>query len=150
MANDIFLKLKGIPGEATDKGYEKQIAIQGFSHSVHIPVDKNKAVGEPQHGHIMISKVVDKSSPLLHQTCCIGQSIGEAVLTCLRAGGDKRVPYLEIKLQNAVISGVSVSGSSGSIGSEQVSISYNKIDWTYKDAESNQTHGSWDLMKTTA
>jgi type VI secretion system secreted protein Hcp len=149
MANDIFLKLKGIPGEATDKGYEKQIAIQSFSHSVSIPVDKNKAVGEPQHGHLILTKVVDKSSPLLNQTCCVGQSVGEAVLTCLRAGGDKRVPYLEIKLQNAVISSVSESGVAGSIGTEQVSISYNKIDWTYKDPENNQTAGSWDLMKTT-
>jgi type VI secretion system secreted protein Hcp len=150
MASDIFIKLADIPGEATDLGYEGQIAVSSFGHSVSIPVDKNKAVGEVQHGHLLISKVVDKASPLLNQKCCVGQSIGEAVMTCLRAGGDHRVPYLVVKLQNAVISSVSVSGHGGDIATEQVSISYNKIDWEYKTPDSKLTKGNWNLMTVKA
>ncbi len=69
-----------------------------------------------------------------------------------RAGGDK-MKYMEIKLEDVMISSVNYSGQSGGgdFPSENVSISFGKITWTYtqQDPATGKPKGNveagWDL-----
>lgn len=65
MAHEIYLKLEGpeIKGEATSKGYEKQIVIDDFSYSIEAASPDGRGSGSPTISTLDINKRLDKSSP---------------------------------------------------------------------------------------
>src|SRR5262249_31930490 len=79
-----------------------------------------------------IVKQLDKASPLLARHCSDGKHLKEVLVTLVRSGGEK-VPFMEYKLTDVIISGFSPGGSSQGEGLplEQVSFCYGEIEWTY-------------------
>lgn len=166
MAFDTFIKIDGIPGESMDEKHKDWIEIISFSHHVEQPASSTaSSVGgataeRVNHGAFNIVHQMDKATPKLFEACCTGKHIKEVTIEFCRAGGDK-VKYMEIKLEQVLVSSVSESGSSsGESGfpADAISLSYGKIKWTYtqQKREDGSAGGNvsagWDLTanKTTA
>lgn len=159
MAFDAFLKIDGIPGESTDDKHKEWIEITSYSHELDQPASPTaSSVGgataeRVNHSPFVIQHLLDKASPKIAEACCTGKHIKEVTLELCRAGGDK-VKYLEVKLEQVLISSVKVVGTTqGDTGfpEEQVSFSYGKIKWTYTQQKREDGSGGgnvssgWDL-----
>jgi type VI secretion system secreted protein Hcp len=154
---DAFLKVDGIPGESTDDAHKEWIEVLSFNHGIHQPTvatasSAGGAASERcEHQDFSIVKQIDKASPKLYEACCSGKHIKEILIELCRAGGDK-LKYMEIKLEEVVVSNVSPGGAKDSdVPTEAVSFNYGKIKWTYtqqKRADGSgggNVPGGWDL-----
>ncbi len=159
MAFDTYLKIDGIPGESTDDKHKDWVEVLSFSHGIHQPahVTKSSAGGAGaercEHMDFTIMKHLDKASSKLYEYCSSGKHLKSVAVEMCRAGGDK-VRYMEIKMEEVLISNVSPAGSSdgeGGFPTESVSFNYGKIKWTYtqqKRADGSgggNVTGGWDL-----
>jgi type VI secretion system secreted protein Hcp len=159
MAFDAFVKIDGIPGESTDDKHKDWIEVLSFNHGLQQPasVTASSAGGgtaeRVNHADLQITKHIDKASPKLHENCCTGKHLKDVTIELCRAGGDK-LKYLEIKMEQVIISSVSPAGiPKGDDGfpTESVSFNYGKIKWTYtqqKRADGSgggNVTGGWDL-----
>lgn len=130
----IYVKLDGIKGEATAKGYEGTIAAS----SIHMDLKNiggttatgGATAGKAQFGDFVITKPVDSASPQLFMNCATGKLIRTAVISLL-APGDQPVEFLKYTLSDVLISSVSVSAS-GEAPTEQVTLAYSRIEIEYK------------------
>lgn len=159
MAFDAFLKIDGIPGESTDDKHKDWIEILSFNHGISQPASttvSSAGGGSAErcdHDDFTITKLVDKAHPKLMEHVSSGKHIKNVTLELCRAGGDK-LKYLEVKMEEVIVSNVSPSGaSSGEHGfpQESVSFNYGKIKWTYTQQKrpdgsgGGNVTGGWDL-----
>ncbi|KPC50386.1 Hcp family type VI secretion system effector [Amantichitinum ursilacus] len=159
MAFDAFLKIDGIPGESTDDKHKEWIEIKSFNHNLEQPASATASSSggataeRVNHDTFDIVHLLDKSSPKIAEACCTGKHISSVTLELCRAGGDK-VKYLEVKLEQVVVSKVATNGTTaGADGfpTEAVSFSYGKIKWTYSQQQradgsaGGNVSAGWDL-----
>jgi type VI secretion system secreted protein Hcp len=156
---DAFCKIDGVPSESTDDKHKDWIEVLSFSHHIVQPKSATKSSvggagsGRCEHGEFVIVKQLDKASPKLYEYCSSGKHIKEVIVEFCRAGGDK-VKYMEVKLEEVMVSSISPGGSAKGaeeIPSEEVRFDYGKIKWTYtqqKRADGSgggNVTGGWDL-----
>jgi type VI secretion system secreted protein Hcp len=157
MAFDAFIKIDGIPGESTDAKHKDWIEVVSYNHKIEQPASSTaSSVGgataeRVNHGTFNIVHQLDKATPKLLEACCTGKHIKEVVFELCRAGGDK-IKYMEIKLEQVLISRVEeVGASEGGFPTETIALSYGKIKWTYtqqKRADGSaggNVSAGWDL-----
>lgn len=159
MAFDAFIKIDGIPGESSDDKHKEWIEIINYDHHIEQPASSTaSSVGgataeRVNHGTFNFVHQLDKATPKLLEACCTGKHIKEVTIEFCRAGGDK-VKYMEIKLEQVLVSAVSENGASSAesgFPSEAVSLSYGKIKWTYTQqkradgAGGGNVSAGWDL-----
>jgi type VI secretion system secreted protein Hcp len=159
MAFDAFLKIEGIPGESTDDKHKDWIEILSYEFSMDQPAsatDSSAGGGTTERVNIedfTIVKHLDKASPKLYEFCCNGKHVKEVIFEVCRAGGDK-VKYLEVKMENVVISKAKSGGhSEGHDGfpTEYVHFNFAKVKWTYTQQKradgcgGGNVAGGWDL-----
>ncbi len=95
MAYDRYLKVDGIPGESTDQAHQGWIEIISFLHEVSQPAGSSTSrIGGRTGARVdmrdfCITKVVDKSSCLLHLYCCNGQHIPQIITELCEAAEAK-------------------------------------------------------------
>ena len=153
----LYLKVKGakqgdIKGDVTEKGKEGLIKTISFEHEVSSPRDagSGQATGKRQHKPLVITKEIDKSSPLLMAALTKNENLPEVTLTFYRPNpksiGTNELWYT-ITLKDAHISDIkSTWVSEKKMSLEEVSFTYEKIKWTIADG--NVTHeDSWENSK---
>jgi len=155
---DIYVKIEGIPGEATDADHKDWIEAISFNHSITQPASATASsagggtTARAEHQDYTITKYVDKASPLLYQYCSSGKHIDKVTIDMMRASGDSRVKYMEVVMEQVIISHVS-PGAGSEFPVEGVSFNYADIKWTYsqqkrKDGSAaGQTKGGWSLAE---
>jgi type VI secretion system secreted protein Hcp len=156
MAFDAFLKIDGIPGESKDSKHKDWIEIQHFNHHLEQPASATASSSggataeRVSHGTFDIIHPLDRATPKIHEACCTGRHIKEVILELFRASDGGPVKYAEIRLEQAIISKVSLSGGSD-FPTEVLSFSYGKIKWTYTQQNREDGTGAgnvaagWDL-----
>jgi type VI secretion system secreted protein Hcp len=122
-----FLKLDGIKGESTDSKHKGDIEISSFSWGVSNSSSIGSATGGAGAGKttiqsFSITKVLDKSSPLLLQAAASGKHLKFAELLFARKAGHKQQDYLYIKMENVLISGVQAGGSGNGAPQEELAV----------------------------
>ena len=159
MANAIFLKLEGADGECTDEAHKEEINVQSFSWGVAntatMESGQGVSAGKAVAMELSFSKLIDTSSSVLIKRCASGKTFPTGTLSIQRAGGEK-VQALVIKLTNVYVSSYQIGDSQGSgmLPTENVSLSYDKVDFIYtkqkedgaKDAERD---AGYDLKANT-
>ncbi|EFW82839.1 Hcp family type VI secretion system effector [Pseudomonas savastanoi] len=158
MAFDAFLKVEGIPGEALDAQFKDWIEMENFdigasqSASATASNAGGATSGRARMSDLFFRKTVDKATPKLHEACCSGKHFKEVTLAVNRAGTDK-LKYLEIVLEEVIISSVSLNGNGGVEGgfpTETVRLNYGRIKMTYTQQKradgqgGGQVAGGWD------
>lgn len=156
MAFDAFLKLDGIDGETTRKGFEKQMAILSFSWGGSNPstigVSGGGGGGKGTLSHLSVMKKSDGASPKLFQNCMKGTHIKTGTLTLNKVGGQAAIDFVKYELENIFISDVQFSGSEGGDDApmESISLTFGKMTYTYTPQKPDGTKGeavigSWDV-----
>lgn len=156
-----FIQIEGIEGEALDTNHENWIKILSVGQSVNRPIqvgsDGSTTKGSVQCGDIAVVKEVDKSTPKLLGAVCKGTKFGEITIDLTTdTGQGERVTYMKWKLENAYVSSYDVSGGAndGSVPTESLGLSYEKITWTYTPVDTAGEPGgdipqTWDVGKGT-
>jgi type VI secretion system secreted protein Hcp len=157
MAGDCFLKIDGIPGESTDANHKEWIEVMSYSSGVAQMAAGERSTGGAatggrcSHQDISIVKELDKASPTINLYCCQGKHIPNVVIELCRATGNKE-KYMEYKMEDVIISSVSVGGGSGGLPSESVTFNYGKLTWNYiqTDHKTGEAKGNvekyWSLI----
>jgi len=146
-----YLYIKGqksgeVKGSVTQKGREGSIAVIAFEQATKIPMAGGVQSGKPLVGQIVLTKEVDKSSPILRQMLDNNENISMASIKFwtpqMRAatGVGSEVQYYTINLTNARIT--SMKTNMLNIRNplevkydidEVLNISYEKADWIWMD-----------------
>jgi type VI secretion system secreted protein Hcp len=157
MAFDSFIKIDGIEGESTDDKHAGWIEMISFNTGLN---QKTSATASSAGGgsseradfqDFSFTKQLDKASPKLALACADGTHVDSIIVEICRAGTEK-VKFMEYKMTNCIISGVDTTGG-GDFPSENVSINYGKIEWSYTvqkrqgGGASGNVAGGWDLQK---
>jgi len=153
MALNAYLKLKGqkqgeIKGSVTQKGREGKIMVIAASHEVLSPRDaaSGLATGKRMHKPFVITKELDRSSPLLYSMLVNNENITEWELQFWTSGLNSRTGFgtekqhYTVKLTNANISDISFRMLNNKNPElvrfaeyEEISFTYQKITWTWVD-----------------
>ncbi len=148
MALNALLKLKGqiqgdIKGSVTQKGREGKIMVIAFDHEIQSPRDAGsvQATGKRMHHPFIITKEIDKATPLLHNALTNNETMTKWELQCfvIKATGQE-INSFTIKLTNAKITGIHNIMLNNKVPEnikmpilEEVSFNYEKIEWTWVD-----------------
>lgn len=157
MAYDAFLKLDGIDGEVSAKGYEKWIEVFSFSWGAS-NVGTNASGGGGGAGKVSMQDIhftqgFSKASPLLFLKCATGEHIKEGTLSLRKAGGDANASeFLKIKLEDLLVSSVQHAGAErgDETPMEDVSLNFAKIQMQYTAPDGSTVEMGWDVRSNTA
>lgn len=156
MALNAYLKLKGekqgeIKGSVIQKGRQGRIMVIAAEHGIISPRDAASGLptGKRTHGPFIITKEVDKSSPLLYAMLVSNENIKEWELqfwtpsrigSSGAAGTGVEVQHYTVKLTNANISEIKFHMLNNKNPEllryaeyEEVSFTYQKIEWVWTD-----------------
>ena len=92
---------------------------------------------------------IDKASPRLLAACATGEHLKEATITHRKSGKGQQ-EYLIIKMNDVIITGVSLNDTTEGESSEIVSLAFAKIDLEYKPRKADGSldagvHFKYDL-----
>ena len=138
-------------GNTYQEGHEDQVMVQGFNHEVIIPRDpqSGQPTGQRVHKPLMITKIFDRSSPLIFSALTSGEMLTKCRLEWFRTSSSgAQEHYYTIELEDALIVDVSSRmpncqdpAQSHFTHLEDVYFTYRKITWTH---EVSGTSGSDD------
>jgi type VI secretion system secreted protein Hcp len=153
MALNAYLKLKGqkqgiIKGSVTQKGREGKIMVIAVSHEIVSPRDAASGLptGKRQHKPFVITKELDKSSPLLYNALVNNENISVWELQFFApqlqsaGGAGAEINNYTVKLTNANIADIKcvmLNNKNPELTRyavyEEVAFTYQKIEWTWVD-----------------
>ena len=148
MALNAYLKLKGekqgaINGSVTQKGRENKIMVIAVSHEILSPRDPASGLptGKRMHKPFVITKELDKASPLLYNVLVNNENITEWELQFWQpsaTGAEKQ--HYTVKLTNANIAAIHfrmLNNKNPELTRyaeyEELAFTYQKIEWTWMD-----------------
>src|SRR5262245_60441047 len=154
----IYLKYEGIEGAVTAEGHKKWIELDSCQLGVHRSVTNatgrgaNREASTPAVSEIVCTKQRDCSSTGLFKASLWGEGKKCTIDFC-KTDQNKFEVYMQLELENTLISSYNVSGHGGDNHSnpmESLSLNFTKITFvtTHQD-DKNKTgkpdRGSWDL-----
>ena len=161
---DCYLQIDGIKGESGEDQHKDWIEVLSFNHQIRQKTSSTRSssggatTGASEHGDIYISKFVDIASPKLFEACSTGKHFAKAAIQFLRQSGGSKVKYLEIKIEEILISSIVSDGhkSGDELQTETIGLNYGKIEWVYtaqkrKDGSGGgNTTAKYDVMAAKA
>lgn len=156
----IYMKIDGIDGSVTAKGFEKQIELHSFQFGVGraISMDSgnaaNRAHGRPSLSEITVTKNMENSSFGLLKEVLSGNAGKKVKISVVEVAADQLKEYVVYELEDVLISAYSVS-TGGGVPSESISLSYAKITASFTSADKSNKAGaqmrvSYDLATAKA
>lgn len=158
----IYLKFdKEIKGEVTAEGFPGQIQVGSVQWGVGIGVSSvtgnaNREASIPSFSEVTITKTTDISSTPLFKETCGRENFTSATLSfTTTAKGNSNLVFLEIKLENVIISGYTMSSGGEGRPTESLSLNYTKITMKYMLDEKGTLAAkapevAWDLATNKA
>ncbi len=153
----VFLKLDGISGEETMRGYEDQIGLDSFGYG-----GKNAGAGPSTSGlgagkvtlnPFTFTKPIDASSTALFKALVKGTHIKDATVTFTKPG-EKPFAYLIYKFDDLVLTDLDQSQGGDSRGEEQVAMKALKVSILYRrqspSGKITESTTSYDLKSNKA
>ncbi len=154
MAINMYLKFEDPAGTHAAKGSSKDanhtewVEILSWSHSFTQPTSPLRStagagtVERANHSNFNFTKYMDASTDDLLKHCWSGRHFAKAMVEAFRAE-ETPVKYLEIEMQDVVVSNVSFSGGGGDIPIENIALSYSYIKYVYtQQAEAGEAGGN--------
>jgi type VI secretion system secreted protein Hcp len=142
MATNMYIKFTtpDIKGGSTSAEHAEEIEIMSWSHGFTQPTSPVRStagsatVEQATHSNFTFTKYLDSATDDLLKMCWSGKQIDKAVVSCYRSDGaadNKPIKYLEVSMSHVVISNLSISGGSGDVPVENVSLDYGIVKYTY-------------------
>lgn len=131
-------------GNIYQEGHENEILVEAVNHTVTVPTDvqSGQPTGQRMHKPLVITKVFDKSSPLLYQALTTGEKLPTVELKWYRTSAlGKLEHYFTTKLEDAIITNINARmpncqdpGQAHFTHLEDISFTYRRIIWTHEVA----------------
>jgi type VI secretion system secreted protein Hcp len=136
MAVDIFLKLGDIKGESQDDKHKDEIDVLSWSWGVKQPGSMHTGggggLGKADFHDLTFTHHLDKSSPVMFQSCAGGDHIKEAILTVRKAGKTPQ-EFMSIKMTDVVVTSVQPAHDAEDGGIvETATLQFSKVALEYK------------------
>ncbi|WP_457745793.1 Hcp family type VI secretion system effector [Sulfurimonas sp.] len=134
-------------GNIYQNGHEDEAIVKAFTHNITVP--RNTTTGQPTgqrtHNPLIVTKMIDKSSPLLYNALTTGETLKKVELKWYRTSyAGKPEHYYSMVLEDAIITDMEASmasqemaGASQTAPIEKVSFSYRKISWRHETASTS-------------
>jgi len=110
---EMFLKIEGVRGEATDKDHRDWIDVLSSSGGLTRPgsgvTGTSRSQGTVSMGEITVTKQIDKASPKLNEALCKGTHIPEIKIEMTGTAGSGQSTIYTLK--DVVISSIAKSGN---------------------------------------
>ncbi len=140
----IHMRIQGpdIQGSCTVETREGTIVVESFGHELVSPRDASSGMptGQRRHEPVVITKYIDKSSPLLYQALVQQDVLDEVTLQFYRINAESQEEqYFQVTLEDAII----VSIQPSYVHMEEVSFVYQKITWTWAE-DGISTWANWE------
>ena len=154
----IYMKYDGVDGAVTAAGFEKWIELDscqlGVNRAIASGARGNRESSTPSFSDITVTKPQDKASTGLFTASLFGE--GKKVniaFTKTSTDGATQQKFLELTLENTLISTFSMSGHGGDASqqpSEMLALNFTKIEWKHtetdmKNKAATPAIASWDL-----
>lgn len=129
----IYMQYEGVPGEASASGHDKWIEIQSCQFAPQppavprAPAPAGVASGGP--GRVVLTKRLDKASPLLSKAAATGKLVPAVQIDVSRPTSQNPNAYLRYELKNVMVS----SFSGGGTPTESLSLNFTKIEFAYEE-----------------
>jgi type VI secretion system secreted protein Hcp len=155
MAVNAYLVIDSIPGPSTSKPNAIDIMSFSFGASNTAVLGAGSSGGEARAGradfqNISIMKVLDKTSPLLFDSCVNGTFLKKVEILYDKPVGNKPTDYFTILLDDALITSVQLSGSNEN-PMESISFAFSKVKVSYNPEEDGAMKGfidkGFDVLK---
>jgi len=152
---DAYLKIDGIQGESTDEKHAGWIEVLDYDFSIAQKVSRTASSAggagaeRADFSEFTITKLLDKSSPLLAMACAEGRHIDSAVIELWRAG---KVKYMAYHFTDCLISAVSTHGDGG-FPEEEIALNVGRFEliYTQQSRSGGQALGlvtaGWDRVR---
>ncbi|MDE1819074.1 MAG: type VI secretion system tube protein Hcp, partial [Thaumarchaeota archaeon] len=156
---DMFLTIftsgtSTLDGESKDANHQNAIDILSYQFSADTPTSIGSAssgagAGKVKFNELVITKLVDKSSPTLFKDLSAGGHFDKVVLTVRKAGGTQ--DYLTMTMGLVFVTHYS-QGSAGGMPTETISFEFGNLAINYKPQTSSGTLGAsivdgWDQVQ---
>jgi type VI secretion system secreted protein Hcp len=147
-----YLRIEGVQGGAAARGYEGWIEVTGLEWGVSNPSATDLAsrtAGQADLSPIVITKPLDKATPVLAQACAAGRHYREAQLVFFTAGAT--TPSGSVNLNDVTIMETIVSGGQAAALDETLALSFSRIEWTFLDIDPatgrprGEVKAGWDV-----
>lgn len=150
MALNAYLRLVGrktgeIKGSVREKGREGKIMVIAVSHDIASPRDAGSglATGKRRHSPLVVTKEVDRSSPLLHQAMAANETFKEWVLQFWAPSiTASETQHFTITLTDAAIASISRRMPNNKHPDlmrletfEEIGFTYATIQWTWTEGD---------------
>lgn len=138
-ALEAYLQLTGerqgqIKGGVTKPGHEGAIKVTSVNHQVSTPVAPATGLptGKRQHKPFVITKPIDKSSPMLHNALARHEHLSTFELGVYEPGAKgKDVLTYRIRLTNASVTSIHTGMDKEGNLRQEVAFTYQKIEWVW-------------------
>ncbi len=138
MAVTAYLRFSepAIAGDSTDPAQAGAMELLSWHHAFNPPSSGvssgNGPVEQARHSDFSFVKYVDGATDDLLRLCLGGERIGRVGLSCYRSDGDAApLLYLQVDLEEVIISNVSIGGGQGDRPTETISLAYAKVTYRY-------------------
>ncbi len=147
----IYMKVDGIDGHVTTKGYEKWIELNSLHFSVNRKLSTkpgnvyDRESTKPVFTEVMVDKSMDKTTPKLFEQACVGKAISKVEIHICQTGTDKISPYMQYTLHDVLMSHYQVLGEDkceGAAPTESASLNFDKIEMKYTPFDAKHNAGS--------
>jgi type VI secretion system secreted protein Hcp len=138
VAESWFLKIDGIDGESADDAHKGEIDVLSWSWGVAATPGgpgsgSGKGGGKATFSDFQFVARISKASPRLFLSAASGEHHKWAALAGVRTSGkSKGGEFLKYKLSEVQVTSVNQNASEGSPPTEQFSLSYAKLELSYR------------------
>ena len=161
MAADIFIEIKGLTGDATEKDHKGWFVIKSLSWGMERSVDtddlgsQQRGYGNAKFNKVVLSSEFGKGSLLLAQAAASGTNYKDIEIHFCRAKGDGQAGlqvYLKYFLKNAMIYKWDMSAAENDVPTENWELAYRELGISYEavdDTNKLQTPEKfgWDTIE---
>lgn len=154
-AQQVYLHIDGIEGEATDKAHENWIEVLawswGMSNSNTTHTGTGGGAGVTSVQDLSVTKYIDKATTALMLKAMNGAHIAEATLEVWEDCCDAPYKVLAITMTNVLVTSVSTGGSNAeSRFTENITLNFATLRVEYTPADqSGTTSMGWDIPSNT-
>jgi type VI secretion system secreted protein Hcp len=133
----IYMKFGSVDGPVTTKGFEKWIECQSFQFGVGRAIgtaargSTSREHSEPSISEVTVTKAFDTASPKLFEDAVGGHLDTKVEFKFTTTTKDGVTTFLSYELEKCGVSGYSVSSGGEAAPSENLSLNFTKIKFSY-------------------
>ena len=134
-------------GNIYQEGHENEFLVRSYTHDIDVPrnTTTGKPTGQRTHNPFVVTKMVDKSSPLLYNALVHGETLTKVELKWYRTSyAGKPEHFYSMLLEDAVITNMGAIMETQGLSTnndvapyEKISFSYRKVSWRHETASTS-------------